>query len=179
MNIQSKHRKIQIAVIGSGETSDQEWQAAYEIGRLIGQMKGVLITGGKGGIMEAASKGASEWDATVVGILPGSDGSEANPYCSVVIPSGLGHVRNSLVVLAADVVIAVGGGAGTLSEMTFSWIYNKPIIAYGTFKGWSTKLAGQKLDHRGEKRIIHCKSIDELIENLRRLCNEMGHCTES
>jgi uncharacterized protein (TIGR00725 family) len=94
----------------------------------------VLVCGGRGGAMEAACRGAKEADGLTVGILPGSDRSEANPFVDVVVPTGLGEARNALVVGAADVVIAIGGGYGTLSEIALALKAGKRVVGLGTWE---------------------------------------------
>lgn len=167
-------RLPQVVVIGDGQTKEGQYQEAYKIGGMLGEMNVIVITGGRGGVMEAVSKGASEHNSIVVGILPGSNIEEANPYCNVSIPSGLGHARNAIIALAGDLVIALGGAAGTLSEMAFSWINHKPIIAYGNFNGWSSRLAGHKIDDRRDERIVLCNSLDQLKIEMLEIIAKLG-----
>ena len=89
----------------------------------------IVVTGGRGGVMEAASKGAREAGGTTLGILPDADRSQANPWLTVAVPTGMGEARNALVVRAADGVIAVGGEWGTLSEIAFARKTGKPVVA--------------------------------------------------
>jgi uncharacterized protein (TIGR00725 family) len=93
---------------------------AEEVGRLLAEAGAVVVTGGMGGVMEAASKGAREAGGTTLGVLPGGDRRDANPWLTVAVPTGMGEARNALVVRAADCVIAVGGAWGTLSEIAFA-----------------------------------------------------------
>jgi uncharacterized protein (TIGR00725 family) len=93
----------------------------------------VLVTGGLGGVMEAACMGAREAGGTTIGILPGSDRSAANPYVDIAIPTGLGEARNALVVRAADALIAIGGGYGTLSEIAFALKADKRVVGLVTW----------------------------------------------
>jgi uncharacterized protein (TIGR00725 family) len=120
-----------VAVIGPG---DEPTVAAAEVGRLIAERGAVLVCGGRGGAMEAACRGAKEVGGLTVGILPGPDRSEANPFVDVVLPTGLGEARNALVVGAADVVIAIGGGYGTLSEIALALKAGKRVIGLGTWE---------------------------------------------
>jgi uncharacterized protein (TIGR00725 family) len=94
----------------------------------------VLVCGGLGGVMEAACRGAKEGGGTTVGILPGSERSAANEFVDVAIPTGLGEARNALVVRAADALIAVGGGYGTLSEIAFALKAGKPVVGLGSWE---------------------------------------------
>jgi uncharacterized protein (TIGR00725 family) len=120
-----------VAVIGPG---DEPTVAAAEVGRLLAERGAMLVCGGRGGAMEAACRGAKEADGLTVGILPGSDRSGANPFVDVVLPTGLGEARNALVVGAADVVIAIGGGYGTLSEIALALKAGKRVIGLGTWE---------------------------------------------
>ena len=118
-------------MIGPG---DEPTVVAAEVGRLLAERGTVLICGGRGGAMEAACRGAKEAGGLTVGILPGSDSSDANPFVDVVVPTGLGEARNALVVAAADVVIAIGGGYGTLSEIALALKAGKRVIGLGTWE---------------------------------------------
>jgi uncharacterized protein (TIGR00725 family) len=120
-----------VAVIGPG---DEPSVAAAELGRLLAERGAVVVCGGRGGAMEAACRGAKDAGGLTVGILPGSDRSEANRYVDVVLPTGLGEARNALVVGAADVVIAIGGGYGTLSEIALALKARKRVIGVGTWE---------------------------------------------
>jgi uncharacterized protein (TIGR00725 family) len=120
-----------VAVIGPG---DEPSVAAAEVGRLLAERGAVVVCGGRGGAMEAACRGAKDAGGLTVGILPGSDRAEANPYVDVVLPTGLGEARNALVVGAADVVIAIGGGYGTLSEIALALKARKRVIGVGTWE---------------------------------------------
>jgi uncharacterized protein (TIGR00725 family) len=120
-----------------------------------------VVTGGRGGVMEAACRGALRAGGTTIGILPTSEMSDANAWCSVVIPTGFGHARNVVNVLAGDFVIALGTSAGTLSEVCFAWIHGRPILTVTGCDGWLEKV-GTELDHRGTSSIIECADIDEL-----------------
>lgn len=120
-----------IAVCGSDEDdenlSSYALETAENIGRFIAQGGGVLVCGGRGGIMRAACKGAKEENGTTVGVLPRSK-DEANEFVDVAIPTTLGNMRNFLVVNSGDVVIAIGGRWGTLNEISFAMILKKPLI---------------------------------------------------
>lgn len=123
---------MQIAVIGTAEAAPSDYEAAYAAGRAIAGNGAVLVCGGLGGVMEAASRGAHEAGGITVGILPGTAGG--NPYLDITIPTGLGHARNVLVVLSADAVIAVGGGYGTLSEIAVALKTGRPVYGINTWK---------------------------------------------
>jgi len=104
-----------------------------------------------------------------VGILPSSDKNDSNQFCRVIIPTGLGHARNTLTVLAADVVIVVGGKAGTLTEIGFAWINHKPMIAVKKFGGWAEKMSGQKIDSRRKDKILGVNTLDEVKNELLKI----------
>ena len=120
-----------IAICGSDEDdenlSSYALETAENVGRLVARKDGVLVCGGRGGIMRAACKGAKEENGTTVGILPRSK-EEANEFVDIGIPTGLGNLRNFLVVNSGDVVIAIGGRWGTLNEISFAMILKKPLI---------------------------------------------------
>jgi uncharacterized protein (TIGR00725 family) len=99
---------------------------------------------------------------------------EANPWCSIVVPTGLGHARNVLTALAADMVIAVGGGAGTLSELCFAWIHGRPIYLMEGSGGWSDRLPGDVLDDRAKSTIVHCADIASLESHVIEFCRSHG-----
>jgi hypothetical protein len=130
-----------IAVIGASQASPEQEQAAEDIGRGLGGAGCVVITGGRGGVMAAASRGARDAGATVVGILPGSDRREANQWVEIALPTGLGDVRNALVVRAADAVIAVGGAYGTLSEIAHALNEGIGVVGYDTWSIEGIELA--------------------------------------
>ena len=108
---------IYLAVIGSAGCSEEVAALAEAVGREIARAGAVLVCGGRGGVMEAACRGAKAERGTTVGILPGLDRREANPYVDIPIVTGLGEARNAVVVRTADAVVAVSGGFGTLSEI--------------------------------------------------------------
>jgi len=120
-----------ISVCGSDGSDDHlsryALEAAENVGRFIAQRGGVVVCGGRGGIMRAVCKGAKEENGITVGILPESK-EEANEFVDIPIVTGLGHRRNFLIVDAADAVIAIGGRWGTLNEISFSMVFEKPLI---------------------------------------------------
>ncbi len=106
---------------------------AEETGKGIAQLGATLICGGLGGVMQAACKGAKSAGGKTIGILPGHDKKEANPYVDIPIVTGLGYMRNNLVVKNADIVIAIDGKEGTLSEIAFALQMKKPILGINTW----------------------------------------------
>jgi uncharacterized protein (TIGR00725 family) len=132
-----------VAVVGGSEPSREEAEAAEGVGRALAERAAVLVCGGRGGVMEAACRGAKAGGGVTVGILPGLDRAEANPYVDVAIATGLGEARNALVVRAADVLIAVGGSWGTLSEIALALRAGKRVIGIGT---WELTRGGEPVD---------------------------------
>lgn len=119
---------------GSAEAGEQALRAAEEVGRLVAQAGGVVVSGGLGGVMEAACRGAKAAGGTTIGLLPGDDRAEANPWVDVAIATGLGEARNVLVVRASDVIVALGGGFGTLSEIGFALKTGTPVVGIATWE---------------------------------------------
>jgi len=157
--------KKQIAVIGRDLHADNELlKEAEKVGRLIAEKGAVLICGGHGGIMRAAAKGAKSAGGITGGILPEVDKPKVNEYIDLAIPTGVNQARNMTIALAADVVIALAGGVGTLSEMCFAYIYHKPIIALVGQGGWSEKLADSYIDEKRIVKIIPAHSAEEAVE---------------
>ena len=132
-----------IAVCGPDPAPDDVAAEAEEVGRLLAREGAVLVCGGLGGTMEAACRGAASEGGLSVGILPDADRSRANPYLTVAIPTGMGEMRNALVVRAADAVIAIAGEFGTLSEIAFALKMGVPVVGLGT---WELRKAGQPVD---------------------------------
>jgi len=128
------NRPLRIGVIGSGR-SHPKWDAwAEAVGRAVAEAGAVLVCGGLSGVMAAAAHGSRKAGGTTVGILPGTDAGEANPDITLPIPTGLGEGRNLLVVQSSQVLIAVGGGAGTLSEIGFALKLRKPLLLLGSWR---------------------------------------------
>jgi len=109
-----------VAVVGASQATSADMRDAEEVGRLLGERGAIVVCGGRGGVMAAVSKGATSAGGTVVGMLPGEDRLDANEWVTVAIPTGVGELRNGLIVRAADVVIAIGGSYGTLSEVALA-----------------------------------------------------------
>jgi uncharacterized protein (TIGR00725 family) len=122
-----------VAVVGPGEANAQERDAAEALGAALARAGAVVVCGGLGGVMEAACRGAAQAGGTTVGLLPGVDRAAANRWVDVAIPTGLGELRNGLVVRAADAVVAVGGAYGTLSEVALALKTGVPVIGIGTW----------------------------------------------
>lgn len=121
-------RKITIGVIGGSTIDEKNRDLAYEVGKHIALNDAILICGGLGGTMEAASRGAAENSGMVVGILPGDDTNSANPFIHIALPTGMGVGRNILVVRSSDVIIAFPGSYGTLSEIALALNTGKTVV---------------------------------------------------
>jgi uncharacterized protein (TIGR00725 family) len=122
-----------IAVIGPGDATPEQVAHAEAVGRGLAEAGAVVVCGGLGGVMAAACRGAKDAGGSTVGILPGGDRRAANEWVDVAIPTGLGEARNALVVRAADALIAVGGGYGTLSEIALALKAGKVVVGIGTW----------------------------------------------
>lgn len=124
-------------MIGPGnEATHEECATARQVGRLLADRGAIVVCGGLGGVMAAACQGAFESGGTTVGLLPGRDRSAGNPYLTVAVPTGMGELRNGLVVRTSDAVIAVGGSWGTLSEIALAVRTGKPVVA---ISGWNVE----------------------------------------
>ena len=133
-------RTLYVAVIGSGVADAQRDAEAEAVGHGLGSSGVVLVCGGLGGVMEAACRGARDAGGVTVGLLPGADRRGANPHLDIALPTGMGELRNGLIVRAADAVIAVGGEYGTLSEIALALKLRRPVIGVHT---WELRRAGQ------------------------------------
>jgi uncharacterized protein (TIGR00725 family) len=124
-----------VAVVGGGESAGTQALAVAEaVGGELARRGAILVTGGLGGVMEAACRGARAGGGTAVGILPGDDRAAANAFVDVALATGLGELRNGLVVRGADALIAIGGGYGTLSEIALALKAGKPVVGIGTWE---------------------------------------------
>jgi uncharacterized protein (TIGR00725 family) len=139
---------------------------------MLAQLGITVITGGGGGAMEAACRGAANAGGTTVGILPSSETNDANPWCSVVIPTGLGHARNVVNVLSGDFVVALGSSAGTFSEVCFAWIHGRPILTVKGFDRWLER-TGSELDSRKTSTITKCTDLESLRRAVIDICGEL------
>jgi uncharacterized protein (TIGR00725 family) len=123
-----------VAVVGAGEAADDAEAAAEAVGAELARRGAVVVTGGLGGVMAAACRGAAGAGGTTLGILPGTDREAANAWVTVAVATGLGELRNGLVIRAADAVIAVAGEYGTLSEIALALKAGKRVVGLGTWE---------------------------------------------
>ncbi|MGE5692378.1 MAG: TIGR00725 family protein [Candidatus Zixiibacteriota bacterium] len=146
-----------IAVVGGSTVSTEVYQTAREVGRSVAEAGALLITGGLGGVMEAASQGAKEKGGMVIGILPGFSRQDANPYVDIPIVTGLGDGRNMLIVQTAQAIIALPGKYGTLSEIALALKIGRPVVSLGSWEISSDILKAQTPREAVEKAM---KMID-------------------
>jgi hypothetical protein len=143
-----------IAVVGPEEAAADALEAAEEVGALLAAAGAVVVTGGLGGAMEAACRGARSKRGVTVGLLPGTDRGAANGWVQVAVATGLGELRNGLIVRAVDAVVAVGGGAGTLSEIALGLRLGKPVVGLGTWDVQGVEQAASAAD-AAERALRH------------------------
>jgi len=164
-------KKRQILVIGNntnGCTPKHE-KIAYEVGAEIAKSDSVLITGGLGGVMSAASHGAHDANGLTVGIIPQDDATMANEFCDIVIPTGIGLARDFLNALTADGVIIVGGGSGTLSEVCAAYMYKKPMVAIRNIKSCIEPYIDGFIDHRKNIKIVGADTPQDAVKKILEL----------
>jgi uncharacterized protein (TIGR00725 family) len=123
-----------VAVVGASAPRAQDLEHAHAAGRRLAELGAIVVTGGRGGVMEAASRGAKEAGGLTVGILPGFNRADANEYLDVALPTGLGEMRNGLVARAGQAVVAIGGAWGTLAEIAFARAAGTPVFGVGTWE---------------------------------------------
>lgn len=123
---------MRVSVVGGGTVAEDQRATAEDLGRALAERGHTVVCGGRGGVMQAACRGAKDAGGATVGILPGSDPDAANEFVDTAVATGMGHARNALVPLNGDAVVAVDGGPGTLSEIAFAAIYGRPVAGLGT-----------------------------------------------
>ncbi len=127
-------RKVVISVIGGHDINDKVEKLAHNIGEIIAKVGCVLVCGGLYGSMEATARGCKQAGGTTIGLIPGKDKRDANPYIDIVIATTIGYARNAMVACSGDIIIALPGSHGTLSEICYGFVYEKPIIDLGRWK---------------------------------------------
>jgi uncharacterized protein (TIGR00725 family) len=163
-----------VAVVGS-DVDDPHLSAtalsiAEQIGWGIAQRGGILVCGGRGGVMKAACKGAKANHGITVGILPETK-QEANEFVDIPLPTGLGMRRNFLVAYTADVVIAIGGRWGTLSEISFAMIFQKPVVLVQGTGGCVDELVQGNLMRESEMHWLVAHSAEDAVEKAFQCCS--------
>lgn len=168
-------RRPVASVIGSHGASDEAVAAAEALGTALVDAGFRIVCGGRGGVMAAVCRGAhasaAYAEGTTVGILPGDDAAAANAWVDVALPTGMGQARNLLVVLGGDVVVAVQGAAGTLSEIALAWVHDKPLVALDV-GGWASKVGGTRLDDRDRPPIARATTAAEAVAEAKRLLGQ-------
>jgi uncharacterized protein (TIGR00725 family) len=159
-------RRVQIAVIGYNKDrcTDEARKAAYEVGGEIARAGAVLVCGGLGGVMEEACRGAKDNNGTTVGIIPQDDFVYANKYCDIVVCSTIGFARDFAVAGSADGIIAVGGGVGTLIELSVGYMMKKPMVAVKGSGGTADGYGGKYLDERKRVEITTAASPEQAVK---------------
>jgi uncharacterized protein (TIGR00725 family) len=163
-----------IGVIGKNEQNPDDpvaeatMQTAHEVARLVAAAGGVIVTGGLGGVMAAASKGAKEAGGLTIGFLPSMDRATANPHLDIVFPTGLGRARNLLTARGCDALIMIGGGCGTLNELTIAYAEGRPVVVIRGSGGWSDRIEqvlyeGRYLDERKTVAVTFANSPGEAV----------------
>jgi uncharacterized protein (TIGR00725 family) len=147
---------VLIAVVGGEFCDDAALEHAERVGRELALRGHVLICGGRGGVMEAACRGARAEGGHTIGVLPGDNRSDANPYVEFPIVTGIGRARNLVIVLSADALIAIDGSYGTLSEIAFAHQYGKPVVGLDT---WSFAVAGVE-----DATMLRASNPEEAVE---------------
>lgn len=169
MKEQIASRRPILAVIGNDSIlPDPQHAAAFEIGARAVDRGFRVVCGGYSGVMEAVAQGAHSSDkyreGDTIGVAMSYRAADLNPWIDIAIPTGMGFSRNMIVVSTGDVVVAIGGGSGTLSEIALAWQIRRPVLVYGPTDGWAKRLSGVHLDQRNERPIEAYDSIPELIE---------------
>ncbi len=129
-------RKITISVIGGHSCNAKTAKLAYRVGQMIARAGAVMVCGGLDGVMQAAAQGASEAGGLTIGLLPGRDKQDANPYIAIALPTTIGFARNAMVACSADIIVALPGSHGTNCEICYGMVYDRPIIDLGN---WNIK----------------------------------------
>ena len=161
-----------IGIIGPNNKmcSKELYDFGVQLGKDIATKDRTIVCGGLGGFMEAVCKGVKQSPDTftgqTVGILPDDTADNVNPFIDMAVPTGAGIARNIIIVRTADIIIAAGGGAGTLSEIAFAWQLEKKVLCVTLFDGWSKELAGRELDNRQSGLLVPVKSIVEILKEL-------------
>ncbi len=155
-----RKQKISISVIGGSSISTRVEELAMKVGAMIASLDCVLVCGGLGGAMEAAAEGAKKAGGLTIGILPGKDKDDANPFIDIALPTSIGYARNTIVACSADIVVALPGSYGTNSEICYALVYGRPVIDLGN---WN--LEG----------MISVKNVEEAQEKIKKIIKKLHH----
>lgn len=155
-----------VGVIGAGLADAPTEQLAEAVGRLLAEAGAFVVCGGLHGVMAAACRGARQAGGTTIGILPGLDRDEANEWVDIAVPTGMGEMRNVLVVRASDALIAVGGEYGTLTEIAFALRDGIPVVGIGTWDIRGVEVAADPAD-AVQRAIAHARAARAAHERRR------------
>ena len=153
-----RKQKIVISVIGGSSIGTRVEDLAEKVGAMIAELDCVLVCGGLGGAMEAAAKGAKKAGGLTIGILPGKDKHDANPYIDIALPTTIGYARNTIVACAGDIVVALPGSYGTNSEICYGLIHSRPVIDLGN---WNVE------------GMIEAKNLEEAQEKIKKIIKKL------
>lgn len=150
---------MMVAVCGPNEATPEEAELAESVGEALARLGCAVICGGRDGVMAAACRGAKRAGGVTIGVLPGYDRRAANPWVDYAICTGMGEARNAIIVASADVVIAVGGGLGTLSEIALALKLGKRVVSLGS---WA--LEGERLARQEAQQLYRqAETVDQAI----------------
>ena len=147
-------------MIGGHSITPKVADLAQAVGKMTAELDCVLVCGGLGGVMEAAAKGAQMAGGLTIGLLPGKNKTDANPYIDIALPTTIGYARNAMVAASADIIIALPGSHGTNSEICYGLVYGRPVIDLGQ---WNME------------GMIHAKDITEAREKIKKIITKLQH----
>lgn len=161
-----RKQKIAISVIGGHRPNPKVERLAHKVGRIIAENDCITVCGGLSGVMEAVSKGAQEAGGLTIGVLPGKDKADANPYIDIALPTTIGYARNAMVACSADIVVAMPGSYGTQSEICYALVYGRLVLDFGNWNFPNT---------------VKIKSIKDFETKFKRYVKELrsGKCLNS
>lgn len=166
-------KKIFVGIIGPGKNTCSEviYEFGINLGKYLTDHNYLIVCGGKEGIMEAVCKGSHMSEkyifGSTIGIIPEDNKVFANKYVDIVIPTGIGIARNIQIINTSDIIIAAGGGSGTLSEIAFAWQKGKYVLCHSEFTGWAKELSGKQIDMKQDDLLVpffNLNDINDLIK---------------
>jgi uncharacterized protein (TIGR00725 family) len=168
-------RPVHCAVLADSDAPHEVCAVAERLGELLAELGAVLVTGGRGGAMEAACRGAARAGGVAVGVLPSASAADANPFCSVVLATGLGHARNAVVAQSGDFAVALGASAGTISEVCFAWMAGKTVLVLNApGPVLARRLGREPPDARGTGEVVRCRGERELRARVEAECRRVA-----
>ena len=153
-----KNQKITISIVGGHDVNSEVEQVAHKIGNIVARVGAILVCGGLGGVMTHASRGAKEAGGTTIGLLPGKEKSDANPFIDIALPTAMGFARNCMVACSADIIVALPGSHGTNSEICYGLVYKRPVVDLGD---WNIE------------GMIKVNGVDEAEEKIKEFISEI------